>query len=550
MIGDLERLAEGQFDRLMVMMPPGSAKSTYGKQYVDANPGPSGVINVALPPYSAALNGVTDDTAAFKAAYQAAPAGGAIYVPYGVAVLQQPGSWGVALTKRVKWLIDGTTASDGTPLASAVPTGGITAPLMLPGLVVGNTPKGFSISQSASDPTDLAVNQNCYVVTHNGGTSNVIANHRTDTLIVSSPASFVWGGLDRMIWAGQQVPSGTSMVQHVGRYIQTLRYAANRGANGSYVQQPELWAACLEYKDMTGLPSSSTAASITIEMDWYGNGADDGNSRQIQSLVIGQANTAGAPVEVGTVIGVYLAAGSTGSVKNVFTIGTPFSGAVLDTRMATPQNSAPIIRMGAGQAIAFEGTSTYRMYFDSSVNSLRWNNGVSQNVVGRGLSVGFQSVFTVSGQIPASAAGNICFLTGTSPMTLTLPTAASVAAGVGYTFTNISSVAVTIVPSSGNTMDCGNVILLPNDRYHVISDGTACWREVFRTNAVSPKWLSPPTLPSYAVASLPGGCSAGAVAYAANGRKPTEGAGAGTGVQVYFDGSRWISVSSGSAVVA
>ena len=86
--------------------------------------------------------------------------------------------------------------------------------------------------------------------------------------------------------------------QHVGRYIQTVRQAATTGSNGSFLPQPQLWAACLEYRDTTGQPSSATNASLTIEMDWYGNGLDDANSRTIQSLVIGQTNTSGPAVEV------------------------------------------------------------------------------------------------------------------------------------------------------------------------------------------------------------------------------------------------------------
>ena len=139
------------------------------KSYVDANPNSEGVINVALAPYGAKLNGVTDDTAAFSAAYQAAPAGSAIYVPNGTTVLQQPGNWGIALTKRVKWIIDGTTLADGTPLASSVPTGGAPAELVLPGFVGGNTPTGLSSSQGSSTTPDFAVNQSSYIVNHNGG---------------------------------------------------------------------------------------------------------------------------------------------------------------------------------------------------------------------------------------------------------------------------------------------------------------------------------------------------------------------------------------------
>ena len=520
------------------------------KQYVDANPSSCGVINVAMPPYGAVLNGVADDTAAFKAAYQAASSGSAIYVPFGVTKLQQPGTWGVALTKKVKWLVDGTTLSDGTPLASAVPTGGITANLMLPGLVVGNTPHGFSVSQSASAATDLAVSQSSYVVTHNGGTSTVITNQRLDTLIVSSPSNYVWGGLDRLLWAGTQTPAGVPAAQHVARYVQTLRVSATAGANGSYLPQPQLWAACLEYRDMTGLPSSSTAASLTVEMDWYGNGADDANSRQIQSLVIGQASTAGPPVEVGTAIGVYLAGGSVGSVKNVFSIGVPFSGAILDTRAAISLSSAPVVKMAAGQAIAFEGTSTNKMWYDSGFGVLRWGNGIYNHVIGRGITVGFQSVFASSASIPAYMAGNVCFLVGSSPMTMTLPLANTLPAGVGFTFSNVGSSTVSIAPSGGNAIDCGPIVLQPNERYHVIADGITCWREIFRVNAWGPKWQAPPVLPSYNVAALPSGCGQGAMAYAVNGRKPSEGAGAGTGAQVYFDGSRWLSASTGTAVAS
>src|SRR4051794_34606623 len=148
------------------------------------------------------------------------------------------------------------------------------------------------------------------------------------------------------------------------------------GVNGSYLLQPQLWTACLEYKDLTGLPSSSTGASITVEMDWFGNGADDANSRQIQSLVVGQANTSGAPVEVGNVIGVYLAGGSSGSVKDVLGVGIPFSSSVIDTRWATSISSAPVIRMAAGQAIAFEGSAVNRLWYDSALSVLRWSNGI------------------------------------------------------------------------------------------------------------------------------------------------------------------------------
>ena len=365
------------------------------KSYVDANPNSGGVINIKLPPYNAKIDGITDDTVAFKSAYQAAAAGSTIYVPSGTTVLQQPGTWGIALTKRVQWMVAGTVLRDGTPLAAAIPTGGGPSQLTLPGFVVGNTLTGFTTSQGSSQSSDFAVSQSSYIVNHSGGTNGaVISNVRADTIIYSSPGDYVWNGLDRLIWAGTQTPNAATPAQHVGRYIQTVRQAASKGSNGSFLPQPQLWGACIEYRDATGQPSSVTNASLTVEMDWFGNGLDDANCRTIQSLVIGQANTSGPAVEVGSIIGVYLSGGSSGSAKTVFTIGVPFSNAVLDTTNAQVMNNAPVIKMSAGQAIAFENTNSYRLLFDNTTNTLRWIQGGLSYAVGKGISVGWMNAYS------------------------------------------------------------------------------------------------------------------------------------------------------------
>lgn len=522
------------------------------KAYVDSNPNAQRVINVMLPPYNAKIDGVTDDTAAFKLAYQNAAAGAAIYVPNGTTVLQPLGTWGVALTKRVRWIVAGTILSDGTPLASAIPTGGGPGPFALPGIVVGNTPSNISTSQSSSQSNDLAVTQSSYIVNHNGGPGSVIANHRTDTLIYNSPGNFVWGGLDRLIWAGTQTPAGAPAAQHVGRYMQAVRAAASVGSNGSFLPQPQLWAACIEYRDSTGKPSSGTAAGLTIEMDWYGNGADDANNRTIQSLVVGQANTAGLPVEVATIIGVYLSHSSSGSAKTVFNIGIPFSSAVLDTTNATSISSAPVIKMAAGQAIAFDSSNANRLLFNNSTGTLQWYQGGGSRTytVGKGISVGWFSAYNASATLFNYLSGNIIFLNGSGGYTITLPAASTVAAGTGYTFSVAASGSVTLALNGSDTINSGPITLHPNDRYHIVSDGVSSWREIFWVNAVSPRFLGPVVLPSYPVSGLPGGVAAGAKAFVSNGRKPNEAAGAGTGVEVFFDGWRWISSCSGTAVAA
>jgi hypothetical protein len=535
---------------LILAADPTSSQQAATKHYVDF--AGAGAINVKAAPYNAQINGVTDDTAAFKAAYQAAPAGSAIHVPNGVTVLQNPNAWGIPLTKRVKWIVDGTSLPDGTPLANAIPGGGGPANNFLPGVVVGNSTQSVEVSQTGSQPTDFALLHSSYIVNHAGGPTGgaVSANTRNETIIYNSPNNYIWCGLDRLLWCGTQSQAG-SPAQHVGRYMQTIRQSIGTDASGKPLPQPQLWAACLEYRDTTGRQSSWASNSLTVEMDWIGNGPDDGNLRQIQSLVVAQHNTSGTPVEVSTVIGVYLSAGSTGHVYRVFNINVPFSTSVLDTTNAQQMSGAAAIRMAAGHSIAFEPTATYRLAYDTATNTLRWSQGAQSYVVGKGITVGWQNVCSGNTTLANYLAGNIVFLVGnTTPYTITLPAAATVPAGTGFTLSALGTASVTIAIIGGNTIDNGPVTLRQNDRYHVVSDGTSAWREVFRTNAVNPHFGAPPVLPSYTVALLPGSPGTGAKAFASNGRKPTEAAGTGSGVEVFYDGAHWISVCSGAAVAA
>ncbi len=534
---------------LTLAADPSAVLHAATKRYVDAGDTLNGVINVKAAPYNARLNGTNDDTAAFKAAYQAAPAGSAIYVPNGIAVMQNPSAWGIALTKRVKWIVDGTTLADGTSLANAIPGGNGPANNFLPGIVAGNSGISAEFAQTGSQPNDFAVLHSSYVVNHNGGPTGgaVITNTRNDTIIYNSPNNFVWGGLDRLLWCGVQ----GSSANHVARYAQTVRQSLATDASGKPLPQPQLWAACLEYRDTTGRPSSWANASLTVEMDWFGNGADDGNARQIQSLVVGQHDTNGAPVEISTVVGVYLVGGHAGHAYRVFGVDMPFSVAAFDTASAQQLPGAAAIRLAAGHAIAFEASNSNYLAYDSASGALRWHQGGLSYVVGKGITVGWMNVYGGSGSLPNYIAGNIVFLVGGgAPYTITLPAASSVPAGVGFTFSVLGSAPVSIVPSGGDAIDAAPVVLYPNDRYHVVSDGGGTWREVFHSNAVNPHFTAPPVLPSYTVGALPGSPGAGAMAFVSNGRKPNEGPGGGTGVEVFFDGTRWISTCSGAQVQA
>jgi hypothetical protein len=523
------------------------------KQYVDSCPGNiSGVINVKSPPYNAQLNGITDDTAAFVAAYQAAPAGSVIYVPNGVTNLQNPVTWGIAITKWVKWIVDGTTLPNGMSLVDAIPGGTSPAALVLPGVAVGNSNVSAEVSQGTSQATDFAVSRSAYVVNHTGGLTPgaVSANARTDTIICNSPNNNIWGGIDRLLWCGIQTGSSSVPAQHIARYMQTIRQSVGTSPTGATLPQPQLWAARFEYRDTTAQPSSITNSGVTSEMDWFGNGPDDGHNRQIQSLVVGQNSLSGAPMEISTVVSVNLAAGHAGHAYTVFGIGIPFSVSVFDTSNATQMAGAAAIRLAAGHSIAFEPTANYRLAYDNTASVLRWYQGSLSYVVGKGINVGFQTVCTANTILPSNVSGNIVFLSGVGAYTVTLPTAVTVTAGIGFTFSVTGSATVSITPAGVDAIDNGPVTLHQNDRYHIISDGSSSWREVFRTNSVNPRFGGPPVLPSYTVAGLPTAPIAGAKAFAMNGRKPTEVAGAGSGVEVFSDGVRWISVCAGSQVLA
>ncbi len=465
-------------------------------------------------------------------------------------MLKNPSAWGVPLTKNVKWLVDGTLLSDGTSLSSAIPAGGNPANLSLPGVVEGHSASGSEFSRSSSLATDFAVLHAAYIVNHTGGASSVICNERSDTMIYNSPNNYVWGGLDRLVWAGVQTPNSATAAQHVGRYVQTIRQSIGTNSNGTPLPQSQLWAACLEYRDNTGKPSSWVNASLTIEMDWIGNGPDDGNSRQVQSLVIAQNDPAGTPVEISSVIGIYLSGSSTGHGYRVFNVNIRFSMSVLDTTGSQQLPGAAAIRMAAGHSIAFEPTASNTLSYDATLGVLRWNQGSMSFPIGTGLSVGWANVCASNSSLPFYIAGNIIFLIGSSPYTVTLPSAVSTAAGTGFTFSMLGSAGVTIAPSGSDGIDNGPVVLRSSDRYHVVSDGTSWWREVFRTNSVSPRFTGPPVLPSYVVYGLPASPGTGAKAFATNGRKPSEGVGGGSGVEVFYDGVRWISGCTGTQVAA
>ena len=456
----------------------------------------------------------------------------------------------------MKWIVDGTTAPDGTPFASAIPTGGGPGSAFLPGIVTGNSAAAAEFSQAGSQPTDFAVLHSSYIVGHSGGpTGGVVAtNQRSDTIIYNSPNNYIWGGLDRLQWNGTQTPDPSNPAQHVARYIQAIRATAGTDSSGKVLPQPQVWATCVQYVDQTGLPTSKTNAAQGMELDFHANGADDMNGgdggRYLASFALLQTDTSGPAVEAANGLLVTLIGGHQGSFKRAIRVAAPFSQAALCTRWSQQLSGAHAIWLASGQHVAFSSDGSCYLTYDQATNTMRAVRGAQSNPIGIGISLGWQTVVSATATLDPRTAGNIVFCVNTTPITVYLPPVSQVGAGTGWMLTNLGSSDVIIQPTTGERIDNGPVILHPNDRYCVVSDQWQGWKEVFRSNFVNPRFTGPIALASYTVANLPTGQPPGAKAFASNGRKPNKSAGSGTGVEVFFDGVRWISVCGGVQVQA
>ena len=137
----------------------------------------------------------------------------------------------------------------------------------------------------------------------------------------------------------------------------------------------------------------------------------------------------------------------------MFNINIPFSTSVLDTTHAQQMAGAAAIRMAAGHAIAFEPTNSCRLAYDAATNTLRWYQGTLSYPVGKGIAVGSVSVYASNATLPNYLSGNMVYLVGSTPYTITLPAASSVSSGTGFTFSVLGSANVTIATTGSDTID-------------------------------------------------------------------------------------------------
>ncbi|MBV8398267.1 MAG: hypothetical protein JOZ17_05965, partial [Acetobacteraceae bacterium] len=466
-----------------------------------------------------------------------------------------------------------------------------------------------AFNKVGSATTDTSVVNSFYYVNHQGGTGHVINNLAVGTAVTSSPADGIWGFLSTLSSSSGGGNGGNT--GHVAGYLQSVRntvpipsstitangagttvhvadvtnfftgYTAGVGnpvssanqlavtingkpysvvactpdspsatsgpgsltlstslapgdgaAGQSVVGQvtgANLWGSVIEYREQVDLPSSKSGYGQTLELDWFGNNLDDADTRCLISTVVGKNAVTGTDVEVGNVIGVWPGNGASttsgASIKRGLQVNLAFSQAVIDVRNGTQRSGANAIWLADGQTVAFSKDGKWAMRYNAARPGLEFL--FSGSVLG---AIDTLSRYTAPGG----------FLTGgafVSNMSVTAGGAAFDARGA--------------TQSAG-----GNVVWLSDGHRIALSlDGTRTIGYNSASGAIQiagpVQFGAPPLLPSYTVAALPASPAAGSKAYASNGRKNAEAAGAGSGVEVFADGSgRWISVLSGAPVQA
>lgn len=280
-------------------------------------------------------------SAAFQAAYDAAPAGSTIVVP--------PGTYsGISVTgsKRVVWDVRADTSLSPSLLS-------------LPGIVQSQQAASRMTWQGASGAADYALQRIDRTANHSGG-SGVASALRVNTTVSAGVTDFEWGicsVLDNSATAGENV--------------------AIYGQGNKLTAAGPTWAGVFEARDKSG-NVNPTSGLVGIEVDVFANGADSNNNRVGIDLVggIGVGSTNAPTIYAGLRVapqdgtktlctfanGILLNNAAVGNAINLNNIsgnyGILMSGDVavaLDTTNLTTTTAA--IRLAAGQKIALDGSN-------------------------------------------------------------------------------------------------------------------------------------------------------------------------------------------------
>jgi hypothetical protein len=411
------------------------------------------VTNVAA--FGAAMNGTTNDSAAFQAARTAAPNNGVIFVPAGGFDVS-PGPTG---SGAVLWQLSGNAYGTGTTPVNGIGTDTVET-------VLGG---GKFISRYHSIPDGPPVLRADALIDHAGGTSgDVMSAMKVNTTV--SPAG---AALNNYVWGLQSILTSSSLgpSQNVAVDATTFR-PANALADG-LGPRGEVWALYSEVNDQTGAASNLSGSMVGYENDLYANGGDPSSHRIVHQMEIGQSipySSGGAALRVG--YGSVLGANDAYSTVGIgYSLQAPFDTAGFDASSATSVSNAPAFRMAANQRFDMAGDGSHELLY-SSTGVLQWlvsgivnfsvnNNG--QVNAGGGMivtgtpAVGFDtSTANLGGPAYRMASGQTIALEATGARTLSYT---SSALSYKVNGTTVASVSDTGVLTTAGTIINGHVTM-------------------------------------------------------------------------------------------
>jgi hypothetical protein len=285
---------------------------------------------------------------------------------------------------------------------------------------------------------------------------------------------------------------------------------------------------------VTSLASPGTSVHISNVLPFTSAG--------VYGLPVSTTNTAQVKIGSDTYTQTGYSFDGPGLQSGIITLSTSVS--IADgTSGSAVTNFSRTIWMATGQQIAFDYGGSINAFYDTSISALHFTSTVAAD---GGLLINHSASTSLSWSGTAFGSAGGAYLQGNLEVTGTLYTPSSFVVG-GATnlagpvsinntssFFSAASFQGSVTMSAGLTVSSGTFV----------AKGAASFAGSLSVGSGTIG------LPTYTVATLPS-AAVGALAYASNGRKTGEAAGAGSGVLVVGGtGGQWISVMAGTAALA
>jgi hypothetical protein len=255
-------------------------------------------------------------------------------------------------------------------LTNNPPINAATTSITASGTTIVNLPTaGLFFGMAVSGP-NIPANTTIDLV--NGATQIWLSQNTTASIASGTTLAFRYGMMVK-VGATVYLQVAASAASGAGTLTFSSPVSVADATSGNAVLSQQggapLWSSYITATDLTGLPSSAGGQMLGMEMDLFGNGADDAAANNLRlgntgnnatqggrALIVAQISkqdSAGTDFQVGT--GVLLLAGGSGvSLGSAYAVSLPFYHAGFDTRTATQQTGAHAIWLATNHSVAFD----------------------------------------------------------------------------------------------------------------------------------------------------------------------------------------------------